>query len=183
MAKHQRKPPGPLRDTVTAWLSMNAQRNSDASSLRRKASFVPPFPFPPRGKPGPVGRPHAAKTAAPPTRGRAPPLCIPRSGKLQSVVLGNLYLVTESALLNAERNGRRTDHSADYDHDWLRTRRRVGGELNIELIHSVHKCWGRPVETDDRGLILLLSGAIVLIAADKLVPVLRTIASRYRHAG
>ena len=32
----------------------------------------PPFPFPQRGKPGRAGSPHAAKSAAPPTRGLRP---------------------------------------------------------------------------------------------------------------
>jgi hypothetical protein len=37
-----------------------------------------PFPVSPSGgKPGRAGSPHAAKSAAPPTRGAAAPLCIP----------------------------------------------------------------------------------------------------------
>ena len=38
---------------------------------------TPPFPFPQRGKPGREGSPHAAKNAAPPTRGLPPPCASP----------------------------------------------------------------------------------------------------------
>jgi transposase len=39
----------------------------------------PPFPFPPGGKPGRAGSPHAAESAAPPTRGLPPPCASPAS--------------------------------------------------------------------------------------------------------
>jgi transposase len=39
----------------------------------------PPFPFPPGGKPGRAGSPHAAQSAAPPTRGLSPPCASPGS--------------------------------------------------------------------------------------------------------
>jgi hypothetical protein len=42
-------------------------------------NLISPFPFPLRGKPGREGSPHAAKSAAPPTRGAAAPLWIPRA--------------------------------------------------------------------------------------------------------
>src|ERR1700693_30031 len=37
-------------------------------------NLISPFPFPLRGKPGREGSPHAAKSAAPPTRGLRPPV-------------------------------------------------------------------------------------------------------------
>lgn len=49
-----------------------AVRAEAGSSLRRK-EVDPPFPVSPRGKPGRVGSPHAAQSAAPPTRGLPPP--------------------------------------------------------------------------------------------------------------
>jgi hypothetical protein len=52
--------------------------NADETACGSKESG-PPFPFPPGGKPGRAGSPHAAQSAAPPTRGLPPPCASPAS--------------------------------------------------------------------------------------------------------
>src|SRR5205823_11024177 len=50
-------------------------RRSQPAAARNR---ITPFPFPLRGKPGREGSPHAAKSAAPPTRGLRPLVNPPR---------------------------------------------------------------------------------------------------------
>jgi transposase len=65
--------------------SVKSKRTLQATSPRVEESACgskessPPFPFPPVGKPGRAGSPHAANTAAPPTRGLLPPCASPAS--------------------------------------------------------------------------------------------------------
>jgi transposase len=70
------------------WMnSFSIRRNTEWKDRRAEAEPVtcgskelgPPFPFPPGGKPGRAGSPHAAQNAAPPTRGLPPPCASPAS--------------------------------------------------------------------------------------------------------
>lgn len=61
-----------------AWQAGDAAVAPEKSACGSQASS-PPFPFPPGGKPGRAGSPHAANTAAPPTRGLPPPCASPAS--------------------------------------------------------------------------------------------------------
>ena len=63
-------------DANPAWKAWREQARRTPSACGSQES-TPPFPFPPRGKPGREGSPHAAHNAAPPTRGLTPPCASP----------------------------------------------------------------------------------------------------------
>jgi transposase len=86
------KPPRPARRYVpppgtSQWMNgFSVQGNAAWKALREREQAAcgskesdPPFPFPPRGKPGRAGSPHAAKSAAPPQEGCRPLVNPPRT--------------------------------------------------------------------------------------------------------
>jgi hypothetical protein len=84
---------------LTKRVRMEAGRSgvgSGEKSLRQQGGLISPFPFPLRGKPGRAGSPHAAKNAAPPTRGAPPPCASPRKKSAG-------YLTGDGLLMEAAR--------------------------------------------------------------------------------
>jgi len=70
-------PPRPARRYIPPPGSSQWMKRFRLASARGSKEVSPPFPFPPRGKPGREGSPHAAQNAAPPTRGLPPPCASP----------------------------------------------------------------------------------------------------------
>jgi len=86
----------------------DGNQRSEHSSLRQQGTCISPFPFPLRGKPGREGSPHAAKGAAPPTRGLRPLVNPPRN--FGRGCLTEAGLLMEAASLRYRPTTRLTPH-------------------------------------------------------------------------